>query len=669
MQPMRGFNRRYQALFIGVFLMVLTAAVFWPVTGHDFVNYDDDQYVTENRQVRQGVTLQGVRWAFATFQAGNWHPLTWLSHMLDVTFYGLDPAGHHLTNLLIHGLNVLLLFVVLLRMTGGLWPSACVAALFALHPLHVESVAWVAERKDVLSTCCGLLAIAAHVRYAARPTGDRYLGVLCLFALSLMAKPMLVTLPVILLLLDYWPLGRLQLASGARRTVWPLLKEKFPLLLLSAASGAVTVLAQQQAGAIRTFDALSLWARVENALVAYVGYMGKTLWPDNLAVFYPHPGSSLPPWQVAGAVLLLGGITVLVALAGNRRPYLFVGWSWYLVTLVPVIGLIQIGSQAVADRYTYVPLIGLFIMLAWGAAELTAGWRHQRAVLVVAAALLFPALMGITWLQVRVWRNSVTLFERALAVTTSNYIAHDHLGLALVRQGRVEEALPHYAEALRIKPNHVGTLTNLADAMVRQGRLDEAAGWYSDVLRLHPDDARTHNNLGNVYRAQGRWEEAVQQYREALRLQPDLGEPHNNLGMVYRQLGRLEEAVQEYREAIDIAPDLEDAHYNLGNAYLALRRFEEAVGEYRAVIAAAPSHVDARNNLGGAYLALGRLQEAVKEFETALTLRPDAEAHYNLGLAYGKQGEIRKAREQFGAALQLKPEYERARFALQSLPP
>jgi hypothetical protein len=445
-------------------LTLSTLAVYWQVQGHAFVTYDDYQYVVENPHVRHGLTLRGIAWAFTTGYASNWHPLTWLSHMLDCTLYGLNPMGHHVNSLLLHLANTLLLFWVLRRMTTALWRSAFVAALFALHPLHVESVAWVAERKDLLSTLFWMMTMGAYALYVERPGLGRYLFTLLLFALGLMAKPMLVTLPFVLLLLDYWPLGR------RHHPPLRLIREKLPFFALTAISSMITFSVQKSWGAV--IFTLPLKDRIANALVSYVTYIAKTIWPANLACFYPHPLDTLPLWQVGGSLLLLVSISVFVIRARQRCPYLPVGWFWYLGTLVPVIGLVQVGAQAMADRYTYVPLIGLFLITAWTAAEVGSKGSALRMSLWV--GMLIPFLAVGSWLQAQSWQTSVTLFEHTLTVTRNNLIAHNNLGN---------------------NPNHATSHNNLGSVFMQQGRLQEAIAHLSKAVQIDPEMQEARYNL------------------------------------------------------------------------------------------------------------------------------------------------------------------------------
>ena len=564
-----------------IWLILITAVllVYWQVGDHEFINYDDNAYITDNAQVQKGLTSKGIIWAFTTSHTGNWHPLTWISHMLDCELYGLNPEGHHLTNVLFHMANAILLFVVLRWMTGAIWRSGLVAALFALHPLHVESVAWAAERKDVLSTFFWMLTMVAYVHYVNRPGGKRYLLVLITFSLGLMAKPMLVTLPFVLLLLDYWPLNRFNpravpgsvedqplgfRSSGDDKS--PILKavmEKTPLFLMSLFSCVVTVMAQQEAGAISTLEIVPFKLRIANGLVSVVAYMGKMIWPQDLAVFYPHPVSDLQIWKpvVAGLFLLI--LSTVALWVAQRCRYVLVGWLWYLGTLVPVIGLVQVGEQAMADRYTYVPLIGLFIVVVWGFADLVKGWRSRRWVVSVSAAVMVLALMAGSWLQVAHWKNSVRLFKHALDATSNNYVAHYTLGNALALQGNLTGSVSHYNKALQIHPNFAEAHNNLGNALALQGNLTGAISHYNKALQINPDHAEAHRNLAVGLDRQGRHQEAIQHYAEVLRISPHDAQSHNNLGVALAEQGRLKEAVAHFTEALRIDPNFKEAQRNL----------------------------------------------------------------------------------------------------------
>ena len=561
-------TRRHRLQFVvSLFLLMATIAVFWQVRGHDFVSYDDNLYVTQNPHVQSGLTADSVIWAFTSGQASNWHPLTWLSHMLDYELYGLDPKGHHLTNLLLHAANTALLFLVLSWMTDALWEPAAVAALFALHPLHIESVAWVAERKDVLSTFFWIITMFAYVRYVRSPGYRSYLLLVLVFALGLMAKPMLVTLPFVLLLLDYWPLRRLSIGVSSSnnnlKRPWRLIREKIPLLTLAAGSCLVTLLVQRAGPALQSLEQFSLQDRLANALVSYVKYMAKMIWPGRLAVYYPHPLDHLPAWQIAGAILLLASMTLLVVRKARSHPYLIVGWLWFLGTLVPVIGIVQVGGQAMADRYTYVPLIGLFISMAWGISSVVTRWPRLKTAVSILTVCVISLLTISTWFELHHWKNSIALFEHALKVTSNNQLAHNNLGLALSKEGRIEEAIEHFSKALLITPQYVHAHINLGNAFKDQGNLKKAEEHYRQALSFVPDDATAKNNLGIVIAMQGRTDEAVALFTEVLRADPDNALAHNNMGIVLAKLGEFDKAIQHFSEALRINPDSASARRNL----------------------------------------------------------------------------------------------------------
>ena len=582
------FRGRFLTVLVCLVLILATSAVYWQVTGHDFVLLDDDIFVYENHHVQNGLTLDNVIWAFTTTDTGLKIPLTWLSLMLDFELYGLDAGGYHLTNLLLHIANVLLLFFILKLMTGGLWRSGFVAALFALHPLHVESVAWVAERKDVLSTLFWMLTLWAYFRYVQRPTVIRYLLILVPFALGLSAKPMLVTLPFVLLLLDYWPLGRFQVGQSAdapqssvqaavksgqpRSAVLSLVWEKIPLFALVAVSIVVTFLAEKSGGALVHSATWPIAIRIANGLVSYVKYLEKMIWPHPLAVFYPHPGYSLPIWKAAGAGLLLLCISILVVRGARRHPYLLVGWLWYIGTLVPVIGLVQVGAQAMADRYTYVPLIGVFIVIAWGVPEIGRRWPHRRLYLATLSTTLLLFFMVMTWKQVQYWRNGISLLEHTLEATSNNWLCNYNLGTALDKKGRTDDAIKHYLEALRIAPDYAEAHNNLGIALDKKGRTDDAIIHYLEALRIAPDYAEAHINLGIALDKKGRIDDAIKHYLEALRIRPDYAEGHNNLGIDLARKGNFDMAVKHFQKALQINPNFSYARANLKRALLLQER-------------------------------------------------------------------------------------------------
>ncbi|MBZ5621111.1 MAG: tetratricopeptide repeat protein [Acidobacteriia bacterium] len=651
-------------VWICLALLVATFAVYAQVRQFDFVNFDDPEYVGANPHVRHGITLPAIVWAFTSGEAANWFPVTRLSHILDCQFFGLQSGWHHLTNVLFHALATVLLFVFLRRATDARWPSAWVAFLFELHPLHVESVAWIAERKDVLSAFFWFLALWAYVRYAERPTAGRYLLVLLPFGLGLMAKPMIVTLPFVLLLLDIWPLRRAPFSGlplSQAQLLWKkLLWEKLPFFTLSSAVAVITYQVQSSAGAVEALN-VPLATRAGNALVSYIVYIAKVLWPDRLAVFYPYP-PDLPVWKPVLAGLLILAITALVLGSLRGYPYLAVGWLWYLGTLLPVIGLVQVGAQARADRYTYVPMIGLSIMLAWGAADLVRRWPRRKAGVIALAAATCVSCVPLTWAQIEHWKNSETLFQHALEVTTGNDVAHHNLGVALSTvPGRLPEAISHYQAALRIKPNSARTHTDLGSALAKiPGRLPEAIGEFKAALEISPDSAIPHNDLGNALsKIPGRLPQAISEYETALRLNPDYPEAHNNLGSAMAKTGRLPEAIAQFEAALRLEPDDAEAHTNLGSALANLPgRLADAIAEYRAALRVEPNSAEAHNDLGSALAQTpDRLPDAIAEYEAALRLKPDyGEAHQNLGSALVEiPARVPEAISEYEAALRIDP--------------
>jgi tetratricopeptide (TPR) repeat protein len=562
-------------------LVGVTALVYFPVVGFEATNYDDPEYVFTNPNVRAGLSWPGVRWAFTTAHAANWHPLTWLSHQADVTLFDTNAGGHHFTNLVLHVANVALLFALLHRLTGAVGRSALVAAWFGLHPLHVESVAWIAERKDVLSACFGLLTLLAYERYAraanppdapvapeANRTGQgagRWLvAALVCFALGLMSKPMLVTLPVVMLLLDVWPLSRLPRDAGHRtwKAFLPLFREKLPFFALAGLSSLVTLVAQRQGGAVRPLESWPLVDRVANALTATVLYLVKTVWPVGLSPFYPLP-EHIPWWQAAGAAVALGGVSLWVWRTVGRAPWRAVGWAWFLVMLVPVIGIVQVGMQQMADRYTYLPLLGIFLWAAWEAKAVADRVPPARSVLVTAAVGLVLACAVVTRKQVMHWRDGGALFTHALAVNPKNYLAHNNLGYHLYTRGRVTEAIAHYEAALRLLPTYAYAHSNLGRALAEQGRFTEAAEHFVAVLREAPGDVMTRNNLGNVLAMAGRHEEAIEQFRQILKQNPNHAAAHSNWALSAEALDQPAVAIAHYRQALALAPNLHAALNNL----------------------------------------------------------------------------------------------------------
>ncbi|HEY5998499.1 MAG TPA: tetratricopeptide repeat protein [bacterium] len=597
-------RRRAQSRIILVLLAAITLSAYWPVLGNGFVGIDDDQYITHNPAVTRGLSWNGAAWALGTFHAGNWHPLTWLSHMIDVTLFGMNASGHHFVGLLLHLVSALLLFTLLERATAALWPSAAAAALFAVHPLHVESVAWASERKDVLSALFWVLTLAAYTQYARRPGPRRFLAVAVSYALGLAAKPMLVSLPFVLLLLDCWPLGRLrrparagEAAPAGARPLSGLVLEKFPLCVLAAASAAVTLVAQRRGNAVASWAHVDFGVRAANAAVSYLVYLGKTIWPSGLAVYYPHPESTLQTGLVLSCTAALVALSAAAIRAGRRFPYLPVGWLWYVGTLVPVIGLVQVGAQGHADRYTYVPLVGVFVAAAWGLRDLAAGRRRCATALAVAAVAGVSALVVATVAQAGYWRDSGTLFRHALAVTEDNWLAENDLGVFLADRGRPEEAFAHYERALRLHPDYSHAHFNVGNVLLGAGNAKRAFDHYRTAARLSPRDARFAYGVGQALSALGRRREAEDQFREALRLEPDFPEAHNNLAVSLFAAGRFEEAGSHLAEAVRLDSSNPSAQYNLGIYLLGRGRRDEATTRFREALRLDPGYAAARERL------------------------------------------------------------------------
>jgi len=579
---------------ICIALAALTWLVFGQVLWHDFINYDDPRYVYENTKITGGLSISGIAWAFTHIHSMNWHPLTTISHMLDCQLYGLNAGWHHFTNVLLHTLAAVLLFLALQQMTDAVWRSAFVAAVFAIHPLRVESVAWVAERKDVLSGVCFMLTLLAYVYYTRAPSVRRYLAVALVFVLGLMSKPMLVTLPLVLLVLDYWPLRRIgrQTSGAGRRSFMPLL-EKIPLMALSAVSSVVTFLVQK--GAVGWTEDLPIATRINNAVVSYVAYIWQMFWPVNLAVFYPHPENRLPLWEIALCLVLLICITWVAIVLRKQRPYLITGWLWYLGMLVPVIGLVQVGWQGRADRYTYLPQIGLYIAATWGVTDLTAVYRHQRTILSTAAMLIIASLSLCAWVQTSYWRNSERLFRHALAVTTNNDVAENNLGIVFLGQGKVDEAISLLQSAADLRPDNSPAQENLAKALLQKGRVADALVHYRKLLELEPDNMEVHNIVGTVLVQQGRVADGVEEWQKVLAVQPDNGNAMSNLAWVFatspdQSVRNGPKAVQLAEQAVRVSGSrIPILFRTLAAAYAESGRFSEAIQAARRGIELANS--------------------------------------------------------------------------------
>jgi tetratricopeptide (TPR) repeat protein len=553
-----------KTLYVSSFLALITALLYWRTIAYEFIVVDDHKYVYQNSMVMKGLSWAGIKWAFTTMHASNWHPVTWLSHMLDCSSYGLFPGGHHITSATFHVANVILLFLVLKKLTGGFWPSALVAALFGWHPAHVESVAWVCERKDVLSMFFMVLTLWAYGRYTAQPGARKYLAALALFALGLMSKPMLVTLPCLLLLLDYWPLKRFAFSPKEPGTPsnpvgWPkLIIEKIPFFVLLLLSSAITMVAQHRGGAMQTLERVSFASRAVNAISAYGAYLAKAIWPVHLSVFYPLPDAP-PLGLIAGSVLALVAGSYLAFRERFRAPWLIVGWLWFLGTLVPVIGLVQVGNQAMADRYTYIPYIGLFIMLAWSVDSGIKRWPAMTRLLLDAVAVLLIGCVCLTSIQLRYWHDSIGLFTHALAVTRSNGFCERNLSYALSAAGRGQEAIPHYEAVLRLAPGDLKVRYNLGLELLAADRPEAAAAQFSEALKAQPESDKLHNSLGIALSHEGKLEPAAEEFEKAIQLNPQFPWPRLNYAVVLQGQGLAGAAVTNYNQALAMQPDWAEA--------------------------------------------------------------------------------------------------------------
>ncbi|MCK5174840.1 MAG: tetratricopeptide repeat protein [Planctomycetes bacterium] len=659
-------------------LAAATFIAFEEVRHNGFVNYDDTVYVTQNEHVRAGITRESVYWAFTSRHegTGNWHPVTWLSHMLDCQLFDLESYWHHLTNLLFHIANAMLLFWIMRRMTGALWPSVFVAAVFALHPQRVESVAWLAERKDVLSGFFWLLTIAAYTRYTAGGGLWRYMAVVVSFALGLMAKPMLVTLPFVLLILDYWPLYRLRpdrkvLQKGPRSgeslqpggqtpTLRFLLIEKIPLFILTAVSCVATFIIQRSHGAMVEGFHLPLNIRLINASVSYVQYIVKMFWPTGLAVLYPYNPGMIPAWQVAGAFLLLLFVTAGAIYASIRlkHRWFLAGWLWYIGTMVPVIGLVQVGSQSMADRYTYIPMVGVSIIIAWGAAQLSRKWPYYDIRLGIVGSILLLVLAVCTRFQVLHWRNDLALFGRAVAVTKNNCTMHKCYGVALLEAGRFDEAEVNLTESLRIKPDYADGHESLGLLYHKQERFDEAIASYQEALRLGKRVKAITFRLAEVYADDDRFELAIDNYLKVLELQPDSVDTRFKIGVLLFKQGKYDQAMDYFQYIVSERPGSGQTLYYIGQIRAWKGEFDRAIEDFDKAIDAGVRSADLCNNYAIALISQGKSDLAAVKWQEALLLKPEhADANRNMGLIMVQQQNYDEAIEYFSQALSGKEDF------------
>ena len=659
---------RFKTILVMLALTIATLAVYWQVQFHDFINFDDPLYV-DNPMVRLGLTWDGIRWAFQSTAAANWHPLTWLSHMLDFQLFGKRPAGHHLTNLFFHLANTLLLFLILKEMTSSCWRSALVAAMFALHPLHVESVAWVAERKDVLSSFFFFLTLAVYVQYVKKQTKIVYIAAILFFILGLLAKPMLVTLPFVLLLLDFWPLNRIAIK---RHHFWsslrPLLIEKIPFFICSLLSSVITYYVQKQGGAVHPLESMPISVRLCNAFISYVEYLDKTFWPRDLSVFYPYT-DVIYLSKAVGAALIIFFISMFAVWSIKRLPYLFLGWFWYLGTLIPVIGLVQVGIQALADRYTYLPLIGIFIIFSWGVAEITETMRYRKIVLSAFALMLLTHWSLTAWRQVSYWKNSITLLEHSISVTNNNSVALNNLGLALIKVHREDDAMRHFQTLISFDPHHSGAMNNIALLLEKRGQPKEAREYLLRAIQINPNNDAALMNLGANLAATGTPEnlkKAIQHFRMALKINPNSYHTHFNIGKILFE-SNPQESIFHLQEAVRLNSEYGMAHLMLGNLYSQNKLYEKAIFHIQEALKCDidPSLDFLHKTLSDQLLLQGKMDEALIQLETALRINPDsAENHYRLGNLLMIKGRVKEASYHFKEALRLDPSYYRAEKAL-----
>jgi|ERR1051326_5892055 tetratricopeptide (TPR) repeat protein len=673
-RPFVSTFQRFNVLTLTVSLLLagLTILCYWPVTTHKFICLDDQHYLFESPYVKSGLTWQGIVWAFRTGYFSNWHPLTWISFMLDSQLFGLNPRGFLLTNLLLHAANTLLLFLSLKTMTGKLWPSALIAGLFAWHPLHVESVAWVSERKDVLSTLFFLLTLLAYTRYATlsnqtnsgsqeaspRPLRYHFLALL-FFVLGLMSKPMVVTLPFVLLLMDYWPFRRFELfdIQSLRANLPSLLREKLVFFVLAFGASVITFLVQKAGGAVSSIEGFSISRRLANALMAYGSYVSKTLWPVKLSAVYPMPLELSYGPVVVAAVLLLW-FSVLLFKAAKSYPFLIVGWLWFLGTLLPVIGVVQVGAQAMADRYTYIPTIGLFILLAWGLEAVSRSRVSARILLSAASVAALAGCLVCTRVELGFWRDSETLFRRAVQVVPNNYLGYDNLGKALEDSGRTDEAISCWKEAVKLVPGHAEAQYNLGTILLEQGQAQEAVSHLQAAVKAAPGDVNSRVNLGNAYLKLERLPEATVQYAEAATLKPEAAIYRRVLGSVLLRQSRWSDAETVLTSARDLDPANAEVNRNLGVALINQGRGVEAVNFFKEAVRLQPDDSEMRFNLGLALLDQNQPVQAEEQLAECVRLKPqETKGHYRLAVALARQHKAKEAIAQYREALRLTPEF------------
>ena len=676
-------------MVIFIFLVVATFTVYLQVKNHEFIDYDTKALISQNFNIQSGLSKESIAWSFTINKAhGSWEPITWVSHILGYQFFGSSPKSHHLINLFFHITNAVLLFIVLLKMTGALWKSGFVACVFALHPINVESVAWLMERNMLLCTLFWLLTMLVYIQYTDKPNISRYSLVIIFFTLGLMSKSMIVTLPFVLLMMDYWPLKRFQFIQNRhndrfeinylidRSKVFQLVLEKIPLFILSLGlSLAILNLAEGYEGT-ENMAIVSFFGRLNNGVVSYLEYLGNTLWPKGLAVLYPHPLNTLATWKGILCGIALVSITFFSIRLFKKFPYFAFGWFWYLGVLLPAIGIVaQVGGElAMADRYAYIPLIGIYIIIAWGFPDLLAKWRHKEKILSISVGIIIFLLTATTWVQLSYWKNSIDLFERAISVANNKYpnfknpnhaLLYNHLGMAFFAMGKFEESTSPYKVAIKISPNLAMAHTNLGISHFSMGNTEKAISHYNAAVKLKPDHAHGYYNLGIALSTLGKVEEAILNYNKTIKIKPDYYTAHNNLGLVLEKSGKIREAILHYKKAIKIKPDYIAAQNNLGSNLLSLGKAEEAIAHFKTIIKLRPKFVPAHTNLGNALFSLGKTEEAITYFKTAVKLKPDfAMSYSNLGNALFALEKIGEAIANYETAIRLNPDFAMAYFNL-----
>jgi len=664
----RSILNTYRDIFVLVFLFLSIFLIYFQMHNYNFISLDDPLYVVNNKQVQRGLSLESISWAFSLSKQGeitNWHPLTWISHMLDYQLFGLNAGMHHMSNVFLHAISAMLLFLALRWMTGSLWKSAFVASLFAFHPINVDSVAWIAERKNLLSTVFWMLTMIFYFFYTKKPHISVYLLIIAAFSLGSLAKPMLMTLPFVLLLLDYWPLGRITIPQwNEDKAEWyqfyyvayKLVLEKIPLMVLSFVFFYVTMLSLKMSHTIKASDLTPMDLKIKNAIVSYLIYMGKMVWPKDLSIFYPFP-DAIPMWEVMGSIIVLLMITVIAQIKYRKYPYFIVGWLWFIGTLVPVLGIIQAGLwPAIGERWAYVPYIGLFIIVAWGVPDLLTRVNRKKDIIVAAAAVVLVIFAVRTWFQIGYWKDDFSLFSHCVTLNPDNYVAHVNLAAAYAKQGESEDAIHHFQEALRIHANDVVALDGLGRLYNKLGQQDKAIHYYSDEVRYNPGDTNANFELGTVYAAQGDLERAIKQFSYVITIDPAYAEAYYNLGVISAKRGDMNKALEYFTSALNLNPNDAVSHCSLGVILMNQGRVYEAVSHFKEALRIAPDSSEARNYLTSASKFSRKVDEDVVLLEQKRLKEPDNTDVLNkLAVLYSYHGDNAKALDMLQKLVRLQP--------------